>query len=60
MTEQERAALEAMTIPQIRKAQGLVRAQQRMAYEQGNTRAMETLNQWERDYADAVYRKAFQ
>lgn len=57
MTVAERLALAAMSESEIRRAQEIVFAQQRSAYAHRNTRALERLNEWERNYADELFRR---
>jgi hypothetical protein len=59
VTERELADLRRMTDKQIRRAQNLVRLQQPLAYRQRNTRALEKLAEWERDYANEMFRRHF-
>jgi hypothetical protein len=59
VTENEREALQKMSLARIRKCQDLVSAQIREAYQQGNTKALSLLQQWEQDYADEIYRRCF-
>ena len=57
MTDQERTALRAMTVPEIRRAQGIVRMQLPLAYESRNTVALVRLQEWENDYAEEMMRR---
>jgi len=57
MTDRERTQLAQMSEAEIRRCQDLVRAQQRMAYEQRNTRALERLAEWEDGYAEEMLRR---
>jgi len=57
MTEQERTALQGMTVPEIRRAQEIVRMQLPLAYESRNTAALVRLQEWENDYADEMMRR---
>lgn len=57
MTQYELDALANMSEAEIRRAQDLVRAQQALAYEQRNERAMDILNQYEDAYADEMMRR---
>jgi hypothetical protein len=57
MTADERIALERMTVREIRRAQGIVRAQLPMAYEQRNTDALVTLQAWDDSYTEELVRR---
>jgi hypothetical protein len=57
MTDQERTELRAMTVPQIRRAQEIIRMQLPLAYESRNTTALVRLQEWENDYADEIMRR---
>jgi hypothetical protein len=57
MTAREREQLASMSEREIRRAQDLVFAQQRLAYQQRNERALTQLNEWEREYADEMMRR---
>jgi hypothetical protein len=57
MNARERETLMEMSEEEIRRAQGMVFQQIGMAHEQGNTRALDKLREWEQDYADEMMRR---
>lgn len=57
MSARDLETLRGMTFAQIRRAQGLVKAQIPMAYEQRNTPALRRLQQWDDDYLAELLRR---